>query len=1655
MSAPSKRSWRKPREGAVARDNGAADQRANWQSRELPGGNRSSIPGWMKLAGLGILAAALAGLYVAFLLFAERQVPMIEVVVTRYQAAIAPNAFAREDVERLQGANGRNVRHLPDKFQGDVTWHGKNKLLEHLGEALQNERPGGPRGDALVVYLSTHGALNGDAEPCLLLSDAQPLDDGTWLPLADLLETIKRNAPADARKVVLILDTARLPVDWRLGHLQQGFNDRLQATVKQANVPQLYLLSAAGTGETAWAAPELGGTVFGHFVADGVDGRADEQTHGGNGNSEVSLRELHGFVHKNVSQWVRTNRADRQQPMLVVPEGGDADFPLISLSRGPELPARPPTTPISKQIKDRYQEIGDLWQRFARQTERYDLVRINPLSVAVLQNKLLRLEQLAVAGHEYNAAFDEELGQARFEIEAELPPGRPDIAAYSVPLAQRQTADPAEQEVQTAQYLEAWRSAGGLPQAAEGEPPLPKQDYLTTLRAALAWLGESPLSAQRVDVALRAVDDVQRIERETGLALPHTVEVQYLGLLRRQLEWENPALLALAPEAAMAAMKTRQLSETAAAPDDDRVHYFVQAQVGAGDRQRRMAEDRLLGDEGPVGQALGMFNTLSGEEGAYAQARKRAQRLEELLRQRDRAWADAPHLADWLLAHAQRGEAASRLTATATLHGALRRLIEGNRRLAAALDSLQPTGGVFDLSAAEDGYATVRDAHQLLQREFEEVCIYLDETPSADADSLRRLTRVLRSPLVPAEIRGILLQKRAACLFARAGRLEHLRESESDAQHAAEPEADANGMPDWPRHPALELLERSDLPLLSDLRQAADEESRLDDEIAWLARQGRIVRRRVKDVLEDTNSLEAVSDARLVRGDEPLNTRAGLSEADRLARAAAPFTAGRLWDQPSKDPVHRLRRIDQQFLMLWHGRRILDDFYARAPNEAERQYFAAVAEGCFKAARQLHEAPRVLAHDGEHLTALLQRRLDAAENVSIAASDLRIDSASQSAPQILRLALPDGLPAGETSIRLLLPDGSLLPFRETGGDGLHHRILQGVAAGDANLELQIPLENAPETLDRLTALLRYRGHEIRAPFTLRRPNRVATTVITAPPPLDTEVLVRGDSRQRAYVMIVLDCSGTMLEGSRMENAKTALDRTLALLAKHENYNVGLRVFGRRARWLSGERDPKFIGEVPEADRLTLTPDIDTERLVEPKPLNEEQLKKLSDTFPILKPYGATPLYHALQTSLAAAGSDFVDAGPDDPKHIVLITDGVNNVRATDTSSAHVRRARSDKHPHARISIVFIDRHAIEADDAGRRRIEELRELATFTGGTFHDASDTESLATELRNVLKLAKFSVSEVGDTAPAAAEQHELGSTAHVKVESPPQALRVDAHGVDRIKPVELKAEGGERFVLELDKESDTHRLFFPRYDPYEFNKEDDARGPPVQVADGELTLQVCPLMPLRRAANRGEVEFRVYVENLKDSAYTPRPKHLWAEIRPLKQSGQEMGRTYHFYDVDLVPRRPVPVLRFVVGDWPEDAPRAEIRLWLTTADSVPKGREIEVQSDGVLTFGLDGREDRFSVERQARGTSGEGIQVVVNEERTRVDPDQLCRIQIWPQPARIEHRLSEYPEAEVLRHTFEFERTIPTKVLVTPRSSILEAAAEVPPLVVRVPD
>lgn len=181
--------------------------------------------------------------------------------------------------------------------------------MKELATVL-NERVTG-RGDVMLIYVSAHG-LTQDGDAWLLASGTDPQAPlGGRYRLANLLAQLRE---CTAATKVLLLDAGRLDYDPLRGLLDNDFPCRLAEQVRELGDPSLWVMVSHGAGQRSHLSPALRRSVFGYYVAKGLEGAADA-----NRDHEINLHELNDFVTNGVAGWVHqtTGGASQQTPVLV------------------------------------------------------------------------------------------------------------------------------------------------------------------------------------------------------------------------------------------------------------------------------------------------------------------------------------------------------------------------------------------------------------------------------------------------------------------------------------------------------------------------------------------------------------------------------------------------------------------------------------------------------------------------------------------------------------------------------------------------------------------------------------------------------------------------------------------------------------------------------------------------------------------------------------------------------------------------------------------------------------------------------------------------------------------------------------------------------------------------------------------------------------------------------------------------------------------------------------------------------------------------------------------------------------------------------------------------------------------------------------------
>ena len=1287
-------------------------QAAAWQQR----GDRAyqSAVRWyrIKLAGFSLAALALVALFVWWMFFRPRIATFFAVAVIDYGTSVPPNAWAREDVDRLAdiGIDRERIAYFRKFDHLQVATDAS--AFDDLRDAILRPPATFRRRDTVVVYLSLHGVADEHGMPCLLLPTSSPYESKTWVPLVEVLRRLfPASEPNTPRNKLVILDCNRMDSNWRLGLLYNSFSDNLEKARLEADIPGLVLLNSTSPGQVGWTSPEqLQGSVFGFFVHRGLLGAADQEEPG-NRDNRVTVRELAAYVTKHVSQWVREYRGDEQQPMLIAPEEF-RDFTLgYAKYRGEtELP---PRVDLLGEKAPAWSALGELWDRHAQLYKQAPWAS-DPLGWEEFQQKLLWLEQAALAGPAYQAAFDqarEEAGRLADRLERSVGQA---VFGCNLLLALR-GHEAAQLDKDRTYFRQAWDKAPG-----KFDPKFAATcRRLAVAKEAWDWCRANPVPDARWDALLQYVEAARPGRpADPQSPVPPLLEVHFLRLLRAHLD---PEVVRADADVVRTALAVRHQAEQAATPLDPRVQYAIQPLVDRGDAQRRRAEDALfVGTPEALKLARESFATVAGnggQGGHYGEALRRAETLAQALALRDRAFAEIPHLAQWLTCRL----VPDRPDRLKQLHQLIADVRELSREVEAALARAETDAQAPLSPAIARLHAAIRKSlDETLAGDFRKTCFDL-RSAGNHWQTFQEVGVVLGVPLLTGDDRRFLRESKYLEI-ASHGAVAGIK-AEAAPRRVAPSQAGTEGSdflvrladPQKPEHPAIVLLDRGYLVGAKPAAAAetdkspvasSDETSAAGQRIRLLAAKGHQVRQRLAELAQQANRWMEETAARLRQKEatSAIEAREGYSRADRAVRAAAalwnfdpqyaPWPAG-------QDPTQRLARLDMHYLLAWQGRRVLDDFWGPAPGSDAPPFFELAAAGYFRAAERLFPEPTVRDPLRAQQRLLTQRRQAALAPFQLRAEDVDLDPHQPASPLVLAAAHCDpSLPAGTGAMFIEHPRQGAPPtivpvapapqdkpaLRRVGVE-LGSQPPGGRPSATDSLSLRFNPEPpfwmrydhsllalAQERAIELQVRLLYRGHVRSWPLLVRPP--AAGVLVAAewnpyPPPT---VEVHGQAAQDTSVVFIFDCSGSMSEPTpvfadkkeevkpRFDVARDSFKVVLRNLANYPNspYQVAVFVYGHRRGWGEDDKtivmwDPQNPGQRKPAPQDGLRPGNDVELLWDMRPLTAANVGELERKLDGLRCLGETPLYLAIRE----AARLLKEKDPRSGRRIIAITDGIN------------------------------------------------------------------------------------------------------------------------------------------------------------------------------------------------------------------------------------------------------------------------------------------------------------------------------------------------------------------------------------------------------------
>lgn len=1581
-------------------------QQTNPQAAEsslMPGDHRRDL----KVAGLLCVAAGSLALLLYLLLFQPTQTPLISVAVTDYPWPLPPNAWAAEDLQSLSALNGETLRQV----DLSAAWQSNEQGLRNLEEQLRLAIDRRSRLGAVLVYLSMHGVVDGGGEPCLLAADASPLQSETWLPVRTLLARIKAQQLPANLKLVLILDSNRFDVHWGLGQLYNAFAERLPEVVDAAGIPNLIVINSAGPGQVGWTSSELRGSVFGHFLREGLRGAADTA---GDRNRIVSLHELHRYLQREVGRWVADKRLDVQQPMLLPANTPDLDVAWAMRTALSSNLAQGAATEPTQSVGD--DQLAGLWRK-RDELLTFRPVRFDPLVWRDFEQRLVWLEQLSAAGGAYAAV----------------------AKSKAIELDQR-----ANDMLRRARAV-AGKSVLPLGNAFSVAPAVLPQPLAAHNVALLEFLDEaSPETLGRLRSGLQQAataptpDTINQVQSAFGTAEelfpPGVTEAQFLRMLGRNLPsaaWARGELIARAA-------RLRSQAEAASVPADERAQLWVRSAVEAGDQARRQAEDLLLiGAPAALDQAA---DPISLAEGHYQTAQAIAQQTAQSLDVRDQAWAEIPAISQWLTRRLPAGQSSQEIDRR--VNDELLPLIESAHVLGWWL-SHDPSRMHLQIDAQQvsDQAAKVRQSFEGLRQSIVDPrhCRDLAEASKPDPLALREIEAILATPLLPAQTRAELLRARLtlAALVDRAAPV---------AADAAKPAADENQVATaylsrmtlaWKRHPAVAILSRWKLDPATaagpwPLEPAPNGGAQ---GVLALANQGQQVRALLVSMPQQIDGLlEGPQDFEATAADNPLRPvgaalpeeqswrpdqiRSGACRAERMVRAAAGFG----FPSATVDIISRLRVLDVQQALLWQAVRTLDDFYA-SDVEGQPDFFESAAESYLKSAQALDPPVWAARHEQQRVQALLERRRQAAGHAlrPFAADLVLIDEGVEVTAEV-------AVQTNETAADLPIGQVAVFVGDERGriGDSAQSIVVppasQNQSADPLTAACILPAMELAERGPQLEAVALFRGHRFAHEFLARPPSGIE--IVYERPRYDMAgVTLHGSQRKPGSVVFILDCSSSMREPTlvegpgggrqveRLQVAKDALLGMLNRLAADGGYRVGVRFFGHRVK--RNLNNPREI--LPEAGYGRpippgLLPSEDVELVLPVGRFGPGPLADVGTLLDTVRPCGETPLY----LSILEAQRDLAGEDPSGTRSIVVITDGANNQYNSPNprSAADVLTAVAGRGTQVHIVGFQIS----EGDQARAER--EFTQIAEQTSGKYFPAENATSLTLYLEGLLGNATWRVTDLQGRTIG---ERNIGYSVHVPITDPlPRKYQVEVGEGERLVRSEVELSGGEALALYLTP--DARRIECRRY---------DRETPLFQtlLASDSGTAAGLVLGAHRPSWEGALVRFPLSIQS-DSGKFTPRPAEVWAEITPVV-TGNAQVLPYVFLDPNWMPDRPVPMLSCLAPNWPAAARQAQVRFWRRSRPSLP---------DAVVTV-------TGALDRQRRGLSavpeellpGTAYQVKIKPGESASDPLRVAvlerhsdgslglaasRTDLVPGADRIE-RLYD-PVNQLVLHTFYYFHT-----------------------------
>lgn len=276
-----------------------AGSRSAWQGKAKSGDPSNQVRRlWLMRMFSAAVFCGIAGVIYLIIISSRNLTPFVNVSIEAY-------ANDSDNVLPPRPGGGLSLSQIKAPKLYKV---GRNDPAESLKDQFSklavSINPGGPERNVVLVSLFAQGVVNGKGEPCLLDVKSQPFDEGSWIPVSDAITQLKESIKVKSgTRLVVFLDSGTSDPDWAMGIIQDEFSAALKRKLDSNRILPEYwqLIHVRGTFDPSHYARTGRRVLFGDLLVQGLRGAADGRRPNAKSvrpDDIVSLEEICAFIEQ-------------------------------------------------------------------------------------------------------------------------------------------------------------------------------------------------------------------------------------------------------------------------------------------------------------------------------------------------------------------------------------------------------------------------------------------------------------------------------------------------------------------------------------------------------------------------------------------------------------------------------------------------------------------------------------------------------------------------------------------------------------------------------------------------------------------------------------------------------------------------------------------------------------------------------------------------------------------------------------------------------------------------------------------------------------------------------------------------------------------------------------------------------------------------------------------------------------------------------------------------------------------------------------------------------------------------------------------------------------------------------------------------------------